>query len=137
MYNIKLYVSMQHDFAFSACFRFTQSCLNLYNTILLISSIDRPKQTGLFVSIRVLFISIVNTFCEKKLLYNGLVLISNNSFLPQLLQAWYFDIFLHFSYFFQKPHYSSTWENFFWNHFFHFFLSLCSNNCMVLTKFFD
>ena len=35
--------------------------------------------------------------------------------------------------FFQKPHYSSISKNLFWNHFLHFYLALCSYQCIVLN----
>ena len=52
-------------FALSSYFGLIQSCQNSYIRVLLISNIDMPRYTGLFIVAFIFFISIANKFSEK------------------------------------------------------------------------
>ena len=56
---------MLHNFAFSPYFGFTYHIKTFTSLFLLIFNIGRPKKTGLFMCICVLFISIANKLSEK------------------------------------------------------------------------
>ena len=87
VHTIKLSVSKQHKFNCSPYFSSTSSYQNPCITILTISNVDRPTQTGLFISICVLLISIV---------VNNVVLILKNYLMLHVLQNCFLYFLPHF-----------------------------------------